>query len=202
MIPTLLSLMALPQELRDNIIQFLDPMASLCLKLSCTHFNDLIKPLTKEQLLIAETDEFAEKESLLICNCCVRIRTKSKFADNQLKKGRDRGGSRARMRFCIDCGIGPPASYYRYSRGSQVVVRKVLHVICEECELWKTGAIHRGMNTSYCAPCWTKLAAGREALSLQELEKRRRRRRTEREQNEMEITLLMRRADIRDSQWD
>ncbi|KAL2216956.1 hypothetical protein M432DRAFT_658985 [Thermoascus aurantiacus ATCC 26904] len=53
-IPPRASLLGLPTEVQEHIIQYLNFPEIICLMITCTWFNNLIRPLTHRELLEAE----------------------------------------------------------------------------------------------------------------------------------------------------
>jgi len=134
--------------------------------MTCRHFNDIIKPITKpptqKQLLQAEGTEIA-KDLYAYCYC-LRLRPASKFADKMLKGKRRRSGCDSSDRFCVEYGLKSGSGICRYTRGDQIVVQGVCHVICLRCGEFKEGAVRNGKNSSECLKCWVRTKAYHECI--------------------------------------
>lgn len=155
-IPPRASLLGLPTEVQEHIIQYLNFPEIICLMITCTWFNNLIRPLTHRELLEAENTLYAtEKKKLYACRDCLRLRPASKFGDKMLVRKKRRGEPGANNRFCVECGINPSKGTTRYTVGSQIIVQGVLYVICGSCRSFKKGAKDDdGNNTAECESCW------------------------------------------------
>ncbi|KAF2664726.1 hypothetical protein BT63DRAFT_460219 [Microthyrium microscopicum] len=138
--PSTSYLLALPLELQEEIIGHLPFPAVVILKMTCAYFNGIIKPLTHQQLLDAEETDICKQTDSYACRYCLRLRPASKFADNMLKRRKSRYGGDVHRRFCIGCGIQSVPGSTRYSRGSQIFIGGVCHVICFRCGIFKKGA--------------------------------------------------------------
>ncbi|KAL4872843.1 hypothetical protein BDV12DRAFT_161605 [Aspergillus spectabilis] len=135
------TLLTLPPELHLLIITHLPFPSSVSLKLTCTYFHATIPPLTTSQLLKIEESTFAINQDLYACRYCRRLRPGYKFADRMKKKGRGRRGHDSEKRFCVECGLQPRGERgeARYSRGAQVIIQGVFHVLCIECGKFVVG---------------------------------------------------------------
>lgn len=129
------SLLGLPTELQYHIIRFLDFPDTIYLKMTCTRFNNLIRPLTHRELLEAERSTYGMERKLHACRYCLRLRPPSKFADKMLVKKRSKYGREAGRRFCMECGITPqpPEGSTPYSLGSQILVHRMRYILCFTC---------------------------------------------------------------------
>ena len=107
MIPPGPSLLGLPLELQEQILEDLAFPEIICLKITCAWFNSIIPPATCSEILQAETTEMAERKDVYTCHECVRLRPVSKFGDMMTKKKKKRGGINAAKRLCLDCVATP-----------------------------------------------------------------------------------------------
>lgn len=162
------AILTLPLELQEQVIRELAFPEIGFFKMTCRHFNTIIKPLTHEQLLRAEETAFALQEDVYACRECLRLRPASKFADKMLKKKRRRSGQKNCNRFCVECGLRSGPGNNRYTRGSHIIVRSVCYVICVRCGRFKQGGVDNNKNTSECATCWARTKAYNEGLRRRE----------------------------------
>lgn len=163
-------LLSLPLELQNQIIQELAFPDVVFLKMTCSHFYAVVKPLTHGQFLQAGITKFAIRKDIYACCDRLRLRPASSFADKMLKKKKSRFGQEVDKRFCVECGTHPRLGTTRYTRGSQIVVQDMLFVICIRCEAFKEGAKDGYNNTSECQRCWAKSKAYKEGLRQREEE--------------------------------
>lgn len=95
-------LLALPQELQDQIISNLEFPQNILLKLTCRYFNVVISQLTLPQVLNAEKTEFARGRALHACYFCMRVRRSREFLDYLLRHmGHFLYNPEPRKRFCV-----------------------------------------------------------------------------------------------------
>jgi hypothetical protein len=149
-------LIDLPNEInQQHIIDYLDFPSNVLLKMTCGHFNAFITALGHRELMEAETSDFCLQKDLYACCDCLRLRTKTKFADNIARKRRGRSRIDSAKRFCVDCGVNPREGTTRYTAGSHIVVQGELYVICRSCRIFAKGAgTEGGRNISVCQRCW------------------------------------------------
>ena len=171
--PSPLSLHGLSLELQEQIIRELAFPDIVFLKMTCRHFDAVIKALTHAQLLQAEKTEFAIRQDVYACRDCLRLRPASSFADNMLKRKKRRYGQEDHKRFCVECGVQPRPRTTRYTRGSHIVIQNVFYVFCIRCGAFKEGAKDDCENTSECQMCWMRTRAYKEGLRQREEEYRR-----------------------------
>jgi hypothetical protein len=100
---TTFQILNLPSELILSVAEHLDFPISVHLKLTCKHLNTLLRPLTRQQLLDAETTGFAYLRDILACRCCLRLRKVNEFSVRNRTFTKYRGGSDAHLRICQDC---------------------------------------------------------------------------------------------------
>lgn len=165
------SFLGLPIELHGQVIDSLSFPDNVSLEATCRYFRDLIVFNHTEQIK-AESCSYAISKDLYSCCGCSRLRFSHKFADQMLKKKRQRGGPEARRRFCIECGTTPQGekSSTRSPPRTHIQIQGVHHVVCLECRRFATGATDRdGRNTPCCPHCWR----WRESLQKREDEQRR-----------------------------
>jgi hypothetical protein len=162
------SLRTLPLELQEQVIRKLEFPDIIFLRMTCRHFNNIVKPLTHAELLVAERTEVTIWKDLYACRYCLRLRPASKFADKMLKKKRRQSGCDSSNRFCVECGIKSGPGITRYTRGSQIIVQGVSHVICIRCGEFEEGGVDNGKNTSECLNCWARTKAYRDGLRERE----------------------------------
>lgn len=67
---------------------------------------------------------------LYACQYCLRLRGSIKFADPILKKSKIRDHKDAGKRFCIECGMNPPAGSTGYAPGNEINAGDVTSVLC------------------------------------------------------------------------
>lgn len=181
MVPHPASLLGLPTELQDYVIQYLDFPDVIFLKMTCRRFNSLIRPLNHGELLKAEHSIYSTDRRIYACRDCLRLRPASKFADNMLAAIRIKGRFlyfTAARRFCVECGVNPRnGATARYSPGSHIVVQGVHYVICQTCKCFKRGVtVAPGINISKCRNCWQ--------VEMRELEQRQKQQERARQQLE------------------
>jgi hypothetical protein len=149
-------LIDLPNEIQQHIIDYLDFPSNVLLKMTCRYFNTFITALGHGELMEAETSDFCLQKDLYACRDCLRLRTKTTFADNVVRKRRGRYRIDSAKRFCVDCGVNPREGTTRYCAGSQIVMQGELYVICGSCRTFAKGArTEEGRNTSVCQRCWS-----------------------------------------------
>ncbi|KAA8641666.1 F-box domain protein [Aspergillus tanneri] len=119
----------------------------------CRHFHALFPPLSLDQMLEVEASPFGEQKDLYTCRDCLRLRPRSKFADNRVKKKRARFAVDAGRRFCVDCGVNARQGTTRYTRGSHIIIQGEQYVICRSCGAFREAAVEGGRNMSECRHC-------------------------------------------------
>lgn len=150
----------LPPELHALITEFLPICDLLQLKLTCGYFHDLIPPPSHDQLLQAESTDWARHRDLYACRYCLRLRPACRFADRMLRRRRSRRGSDSGKRFCVECGLRPRRGTARYGPGAQITVQGIFFVLCLSCQQFQPGARDRlGRNTLECVSCWEEREA-------------------------------------------
>lgn len=161
------SLITLPAELQEQIIQELAFPDNIFLGMTCRYFYTILKPPTHEQLLSAENTEFTIREDIYACRDCLRLRRASRFADNMTKKKRRRSGLESYNRFCVECGLKSGPGNTRYTRGSRIMIKGVCHVICIRCGQFKEGSDDNN-GLSECETCGARKRAFNEELKRRE----------------------------------
>ncbi|KAJ5925339.1 hypothetical protein N7454_007978 [Penicillium verhagenii] len=145
----------LPPELLLLINEFLPIHDVLKLRLTCGYLFDQIPPPSHNQLLQAETTEWARHQDIYACRYCLRLRPANKFADRMLRRRRGRSGADSDKRFCLECGLKPREGMARYGPGAQVAIQGQLFVICLSCRRFRPSAYGLcGRSTSLCLSCW------------------------------------------------
>lgn len=145
----------LPPELHALINEFLHVCDLLQLRLVCVYFHELIPPFSHEELLQAESTDWARHRDLYACRYCLRLRLACHFADRMLRRRRNRMGRDSEKRFCIECGLKPRQGTARYGPGAQITVQGAFFVVCLSCRQFHPGAQDRlGRNTLLCLSCW------------------------------------------------
>lgn len=167
------TLLGLPLELQDMIIEELEFPDNVFLRSTCRCFRTIIKPLTHQQLLQIEETKFAEEHGLYACRDCLRMRPATKFADTMSMRKRKRFGKETFRRFCLECGLFSGSGNARYSRGDQIMIRGVCHAICIRCGEFGEAGLDEGTKTSECLRCWARTKAYREGIRQREEEFRR-----------------------------
>jgi hypothetical protein len=76
---TLLPILNLPLEIQLEIIDHLDFPENIRLKLTCTHFYNIIEALTLDKLRETQASSFAIRRHLHGCRTCGRLRRKFRF---------------------------------------------------------------------------------------------------------------------------
>jgi hypothetical protein len=151
----------LPPELHGLIIDQLPIPDVLILRLTCAYFYTLIQP-SHQELLQAESSDWARHRDLYTCRYCLRLRPQCNFADRMLHRRRSRGGRDSDHRFCIECGLKPREGSARYGPGAQVTVQGAHFVLCLACRQFQPGAQDRhGRSLLLCLSCWTESQADR-----------------------------------------
>lgn len=159
------SLLGLPIELQEIILEHLDPSESIPLKLTCHHFNNFIPPAEKhDKLLAAERSPFARRKNLYACRECLHLLPASKFADQMLRYRRAKNERDARKRFCLECGLsvvakvgedGRKRSGRLYTRGSRILIQGEWFIICVNCENFnKLARDLEGLQSPFCESCF------------------------------------------------
>lgn len=149
------SFLQLPPEIHLLVVDLLFFRDKIRLKLTCAYFCDLIPHLRHEELLAAETSDYALDRDLYACRYCLRLLPASRFADRMLRKRRGRYGRDVDRRFCIECGLKPRDGAARYGPGAEVTIAGVFYVFCISCKSFQRGAYNRqGGHTLECESCW------------------------------------------------
>lgn len=144
----------LPPELHVLITSFLPIEDQLQFRLTCAYAYDVIPPLSHEELLLAESTDWARRKDVYACRYCLRLRPASQFAESMLRRRRSREGRDSSKRFCVDCGLKPRNGTARYGPGAHVIVHGRFYVVCLYCGTFQPGAIdYLGRHTSYCVNC-------------------------------------------------
>ncbi|KAG9244978.1 hypothetical protein BJ878DRAFT_387260, partial [Calycina marina] len=71
----------------------------------CRYFHNALRPLSREELLEAESQPFATTHQLYVCAFCGRMRPAGRFADDMQSGIRGKTGWNAATRSCLDCGL-------------------------------------------------------------------------------------------------
>lgn len=151
----MLDFLTLPPELHVLIVEYLPICDVLQLRLTCGYLYDLIPPPSLDQLLLAESTDWARLRDVYTCRYCLRLRPACKFADRMLRRRRGRSGRDCAKRFCIECGLRPREGTARYGPGAQITVQGAFFVLCISCQRFQPGARDRlGRNTLECVSCW------------------------------------------------
>lgn len=150
------SLMGLPTELHLAILEHLPFPDSHGLKLTNRHFYNIVKPLNHADLLAAEKTRFAIGAGLYACKDCVRLRTACRFGDQMKRQKKRREGSRAKDRFCLDCGVNPAPGTTRYAPGNRISLAGEVYVICTKCG-WFSDGVEENPAVTVCRECWLNL---------------------------------------------
>lgn len=178
------TLLTLPGEIQNKIVDTLDALDLLPLRATCRHFRNIIPPLslTIHELVVLERSQAAMERDLYACRIRLHLRRSSHFADSMTRKDKIKGGHGAINRFCVDCGLNPPPKQTGYSRGVHITRKGVVSVMCVFC--LQLAAPARDGDNRYCTPCWeTVTPEGQETRRLRqaqlqrELEAREQRRR-------------------------
>ncbi|KAJ5578800.1 uncharacterized protein N7459_007764 [Penicillium hispanicum] len=151
----MLQLRHLPPELHALIVMSLPLPDVLRLRLTCRYFYGLIPQPSHDQLLLAESTDWARHRGIYTCRYCLRLRPAEQFADRMLQRRRSRSGRDSEKRFCIECGLRPREGTARYGPGAQITTHGRFFVYCLSCHHFQPGARDRlGRNTSECVSCW------------------------------------------------
>jgi hypothetical protein len=131
----------------------------LQLRLTCVYFYNLVQP-SHQELLQAESSDWARHQDLYTCRYCLRLRPQCNFADRMLHRRRSRASCDSDRRFCIECGLKPRDGSARYGPGAQVTVQGAHFVLCLACRQFEPGAQDRnGRNVLLCLSCWRESQA-------------------------------------------
>lgn len=152
------TILDLPTEILQLIVQYLDSLSLLRLKITCRDFHAITPPLSVAQMLQVEKSAFGRQKGLYTCGDCMRLRPKKAFADAMIKK-KARWSRYAGKRFCVDCGTNPRPGFTRYSRGSHIVIEGQQHVVCFLCGAFREAAVEGGRNMSQCQLCYSSPVA-------------------------------------------
>lgn len=139
------TLSALPGELQQEIIAYLDGFSKLRLRTTSRYYNSII-PLTTPLLLSAERASASHGHNLYACYSptCLRLRLPWRFADNMRTGARNKNGSRQTERFCVACGLARhPPKNRRYGKHAVLVVGMKRYVPCP-CGRWGLVAVDKG----------------------------------------------------------
>lgn len=139
---TITTLLCLPPELHLLIGTYLQFPDIVYFRITCAYLYALLPPLTRSELLLAETTDYALSRDIYACRYCLRLRPASCFADRMRRRRRGRYGRDAEKRFCVECGLQPRVGTdeeARYGPGAQVRIDGVLYVICITCRKFALG---------------------------------------------------------------
>jgi hypothetical protein len=174
-----LELLNLPSDIHESIISHLGFPEKPLLRMTCRHFQILIRPMTHAEIfgIDRRTCGGAERHPDMIqkdffgCKECLRLRPKFKFADKMRRFKKGKWGKEPGKRFCVDCAIKPskdgsgPAPY---RPGTSVAILGVLHALCLDCGLFKKESMNWKLRM-YCRECSQKYEAGpRELVETEE----------------------------------
>ncbi|KAF3398586.1 hypothetical protein F1880_006488 [Penicillium rolfsii] len=144
----------LPPELHVLIATFLPIEDYLQFRLTCAYLYDVIPAPSQEELLLAESTNWARRNDIYTCRYCLRLRPARQFAESMLRRRRSREGRDSNKRFCVDCGLKPRNGTARYGPGAHVIMQGKFYVVCLSCGTFQPGAIDfLGRHTSYCVNC-------------------------------------------------
>lgn len=143
---TLPHLLRLPVELHLGVIDKLELRGRNNLAATSRYFRSIIKPPTHDDYLLAETSNWATNRCLFACKGCTRIREYTQFADDMRKGKFTRGGTEAKSRLCLDCGIVAGL----YPIGAAVAVYGKAIVRCRACGRFPQ---HHTSRQTPCAKC-------------------------------------------------
>ncbi|CAD6443666.1 bb062898-4469-4ead-b1f9-82d1e3654ff3 [Sclerotinia trifoliorum] len=106
-LPPIKNIQQLPSEILSLIMENLTPVDKGRLRVT-NHFYHATIPrptVTHEDLLAAESQDYEQKNHLLACGICCRLRHISNFGNVQITGRRARSGPQRHKRFCLDCGV-------------------------------------------------------------------------------------------------
>jgi hypothetical protein len=151
----IVSLLRLPTELKLLIIQNLDLVDQICLKMTCQPFNALIPRLAMPQLLEVELSPYATQsgKERYACKDCLRLLPKTAFGDQMVKGKKGKNGTYRENRFCVQCGINPRPGTTRYSRGACIERQGEHFVVCLRCAKYGRGAVEGLCKLAVCQGC-------------------------------------------------
>ena len=129
----MLQFLNLPPELLMLIVSFLPITDVLRLRLTCGILYDFIPRPSIDQLLLAESTDWARARDIYTCRYCLRLRPGGEFADRMLRRRRSRSGRDCAKRFCIECGLQPREGPARYGPGAQITVQGAFFGFCLSC---------------------------------------------------------------------
>lgn len=155
------SLLRIPTELKLLIIQNLELVDQICLKMTCQTFNNLIPRLDMPQLLEVELSAYGTQEGKerYACKDCLRLLPKTAFGDQMVKGKKGKNGTYRENRFCVQCGINPRPGTTRYSRGACIERQGEHFVVCLRCAQYERGAVEGLCKLAVCHGCRTFLRA-------------------------------------------
>lgn len=153
------TILDLPTEILQLIVQYLDSLSLLRLKMTCRDFHALTPPLSVAQMLQVEESAFGRQKELYTCGDCMRLRPKKAFADAMFWRRRGRSGSNAGRRFCVECGLKPGSDGAQYTPGSQIAIEGKRYVVCRLCAVFRDAAVEGGRNVSHCQLCYSSPVA-------------------------------------------
>ena len=156
--PSLSQLELLPAEVKNQILEKLPRIDRLCIKCTCRTFWPVVDPPTRNGAFQLEKHRHFNwrTPSLppgpLACGRCGYLKPYRKFTNKNTKRDRARGGSLAKTRVCIDCGLTKDSTGYAlYSRGTFLTIGKETMQVCMQCEKLDR---HVKGHDDLCAECW------------------------------------------------
>ncbi|KAF2011485.1 hypothetical protein BU24DRAFT_281875 [Aaosphaeria arxii CBS 175.79] len=135
----------LPRELLCNITEYLEFYDRERFASTCRHIWNTIAPVTEDELLRAEAEEFSTSKNLFACTGCSRLRTMLQFTDAMRKGKQARHGIEARTRRCLECGV--EAGLYKIN--DEVMIMGRTHRVCSSCKMFAGFVNNNGM----CITC-------------------------------------------------
>lgn len=152
------TIMSIPPEIHLIITKKLSFPDNINLKVTNRYFYNLIKQPSHQELLEAESSQYALHHGLFASMDCVRLLPAVKFADTMRTKKKRKGGLESHRRFCVRCGMNPKPMTGRYSPGSRIVTHGNVQVICIRCRKLKKGVADGTVN--HCEDCWNRVKHG------------------------------------------
>ena len=127
-------LLDLPTHLQVEVARHLQIQEKMALRLTNRHFSTVVPSISLNDLLTAEVKGNYLGEARLACSYCVRLRNKGAFDDDMKSRDYTRGGRKSNSRFCMECGMSPPAGKQGYVHGAAVHSHGSKDYFCSVCK--------------------------------------------------------------------
>ncbi|KAF2024075.1 hypothetical protein EK21DRAFT_79489 [Setomelanomma holmii] len=140
-------ILRLPVELHLSVIDKLELHNAVSLASTNQYFRSVVKPPRHGDYLAAETEDWAKDRQLYACSGCATFCRFEHFADS-MKKGKcSRGGTQAKERLCLKCGISRGV----YTPSAPVMIYGRFNVLCRLCGSFSAQGLHQA-SCRGCSP--------------------------------------------------